>query len=384
MGYRTGKRITLSLTWLFLELAIVFSVFSQIGPLEKIARPGMYAMWFAVLVSNCIKNRGKIQISAFTQRFFIAYILFCLYCVITGLFNPSHLQANYIHVLLIPLLMTLAGDFYVNEDKALFNRIGKLYLVCSLILAVWVQLKYFSSYESWLHAEMYVYHSKNSGGQIWISAILVSVCLLEYKREIEKILIYIGCAYLLFITAMSQCRTSLLGILVAVIAVSVFRSKYKVRWIVLIAFVVIAMWIIPVTRQFLEQALLLNKYEGADLNTFSSGRLDFYEKAFQKILSSPIFGNGKAYVDCSYMSVLLESGVIGFALIEWIWGKKMVLCFQFEGEQNERLFLFLITVFYIIESLLEGYPPFGPGVSSFMFWLLTEIILNQSQPNVER
>lgn len=31
------------------------------------------------------------------------------------------------------------------------------------------------------------------------------------------------------------------------------------------------------------------------------------------------------------------------------------------------------VIFYFIESLLEGQPPFGPGVSSFMFWMLSEI-----------
>ena len=30
-----------------------------------------------------------------------------------------------------------------------------------------------------------------------------------------------------------------------------------------------------------------------------------------------------------------------------------------------------LTMFYFIESVLEGYPPFGPGVSSFMFWFLS-------------
>lgn len=31
------------------------------------------------------------------------------------------------------------------------------------------------------------------------------------------------------------------------------------------------------------------------------------------------------------------------------------------------------VIFYLVESMLEGQPPFGPGVSSFMFWMLSEI-----------
>lgn len=374
------RRETRGIAWLLalfvLELAVVFSVFSQIDALEQFARPAMYAAWLLVLLMGIVKNRGRIPLRGFTLRFFLAYLLFLGLCVVTGLVDSRHLSANYMRVLLVPLLVTFAGDLYADEDRALWNRIGKLYLVCSVIFAVWVQRTYFPSYASWLKANNYLFAEKNSAAQIWVSAIMISVFLMDHRGAFEKWMIYLACAYLLIMTGISQCRTAILGVAVSLTAFSVSRAQKKGRWILLIALVVLAVWMIPAARQFINQALFLDKYDSADLNTFSSGRIARYQMAFQKIQSSPFIGVGKYYVDCSYILILAESGILGFLFIEWIWLKKIVLCLRYRGDARSRSFLFLMTVFYLVESVLEGYPPFGPGVSSFMFWFLSAMVIN--------
>ena len=83
-------------------------------------------------------------------------------------------------------------------------------------------------------------------------------------------------------------------------------------------------------------------------------------------------------MDCSYILILAESGLLGLIIVEWVWFKKITMCFGYSGEPKAKTFLFMMTVFYIIESILEGYPPFGPGVSSFMFWFLSSQLINQS------
>ena len=82
---------------------------------------------------------------------------------------------------------------------------------------------------------------------------------------------------------------------------------------------------------------------------------------------------GSWYVDCSYLMILTESGVIGFLLIESVWLQVVIRNFRerFSGEDAPRVenFIVMLTVFYLVESLLEGFPPFGPGVSAMGFWL---------------
>lgn len=371
------KNKSSSITWLFLELAIVVSVFSQIETISKVMHPFMYLSWILVIGWGIIKNNFGIKISSFTKKFIVSYIAFCSFCLIVGQFDELYLSANYLRVLTVPLLLTIAGNLYSDMDKTLLNRLTILYLICSIIFAFWVQITYFASYGAWLTAQTYLFEQKNSAGQIWCAAIFAALFLVEYNNNIQKYLAYAGSFYLFVITAVCQCRTSILGIAVAIATYAMSRSKHKILLILLVILIAVLAWFTPFTRQFIEQALLLNKYEGADLDTFSSGRLGGYEIAFSYIFKSPIIGIGKYYVDCSYISILAETGLVGFFLIEFIWANKMLRCYRFNGEAKEKIFLFFITTFYIVESMLEGFPPFGPGVSSFMFWFLSEILCEQ-------
>lgn len=371
------KKNTWSLTWIVLQLAVVFSVFSQIDPVERFFRPAMYAIWAIALVLGVFKREGKLHVDAFSERFLIAYSSFFVFCLLAGLIDSRHFNANYIRVLIVPLLVTITGGMFANEDRTLFNRLGKLYLICSVIFALWVQRTYFPSYISWLSTRIYLFQQKNSAAQIWVTAVFVSLVLVEYNNKFERILIYVACAYLLFMTGICQCRTALLGVGAAVLTYAISRAQHKARWIAAVVVGGMIAWHIPVVHQFVEQALFLNKYAGADLNTFTSGRIDHYKTAIESIWASPIIGIGKYYVDCSYLLILAESGIIGFFLIEWVWLKKLYISYSFRGKQSEQTFLFILTTFYIVESILEGYPPFGPGVSSFMYWLMSSVIVNR-------
>lgn len=373
------KNYNLVLTDILLCLAIIFSVFSQIEPIENITRPIMYVMWIILFIVGCIKKRGKIYIDSFTQIFIICYVVFIAFCITTSLVDKEHLSANYIRVLVIPLLISIIGCLYSNINDKVINVIGRVYIYSALIFGLWVQFTYFPSYNSWLNQRLYVFVEKNSAGQIWISAVFVSLFLLEFKSKIERVIILLISIYLIVITGFSQCRTALLGLAVGLVAFAILRAKHKLRLIFLFVAVVVALWLIPRTHTFIEQALLINKYAGSDVNTYTSGRIDKYFKAFYIILESPFIGVGKYYVDNSYILITAESGLIGLAIIEFVWIKKMILCFKYEGDISYKSFLFVISFFYIIESLLEGYPPFGPGVSSFMFWLLSSLLINKSK-----
>lgn len=338
----------------------------------------MYAIWIAVLLVGCVKKQGKLLLSRFSIYFLIAYGLFCLLCAATGLFDSNHLSANYLRILLVPLLVTIVGDMYADEDNGLLNRIGRLYLICSVVFAIWVHATYFPSYSAWLISRIYLFQSKNSAGQIWAAAIFTSFFLLDYKNTIERVIVYFLCGYLLLMIGISQCRTVILGILVSIILFFISKTRKKLKWFAIISLLAIVAWVIPITRQFIEQALFLSKFEGGDFNTFSSLRVEKNQAAFMVFLSSPFIGIGEYYVDNSYLLILAESGLIGFCIIEWIWAKKIAICFKYRGKTSEQTFLFMMTVFYIIESILEGFPPFGPGVSSLMFWLLSSLLVARS------
>ena len=363
-----------SATNVLFVVAIICSVFSQITPISFFTRPAMYVAWSFVILWEIVNKSGKLYISGFSRRFIVMFLFFFCFCLFSGLY----LNTNYIRIMVVPLMVSFASDNMRVQKKTL-DFYAIVYSVCAVIFGIWVHFTYFRSYSSWLTTQVYLFSSKNSAGQIWCSAILIILFFIDYSNKKEKILGYITVAYLIFLTGISQCRTSILGLITAFSAYAISKSKHKIRWLSLLIAVVIIAWQIPISRQFIEQSLFLNKYAGTDLNTFSSGRFFLYKKALSQFLESPIIGVGQYYVDCSYLSILTESGIVGFLLVESIWFTKISQCFHFCGEKNLEAFLYTITVFYIIESLLEAFPPFGPGVSSFMYWLLSAYIINANR-----
>lgn len=79
------------------------------------------------------------------------------------------------------------------------------------------------------------------------------------------------------------------------------------------------------------------------------------------------------------ISILAESGIIGFLLIEIVWCSQLVrsLIFASKNKNMFGYFVVSITVFYIMESFGEANPPFGPGAAVFMYWLMVELIISK-------
>lgn len=357
-----------------LQLTIVVTIFSQMEAFSAIFRPLMYAFWLLLLGYSLAVNKGKICISSFTASFLFCYGLFALFCLLQAWLNPDYAVASYLNIMLIPLMVSIVSNLLNQKlSKDYIVLICKTYVVCALIFAAYINITFFASYQAWLASKQYLFASKNSAAQIWCTAILIIYyVILPVARR--KYLWYASAFYLLVLCGLSQCRTAILGLACVLIFNILMYSKHKVKWLLLLCFGLGGLLFLSETRQFISQAFLLEKYAGADLNTMSSGRLGLYAQALDRFIESPILGVGRYYVDCSYIYILAESGIIGFLLIEFIWFKRIVLNLKHKYSSYARPYILTsFVIFYFIESLLEGQPPFGPGVSSFMFWMLSEL-----------
>lgn len=366
-----------------LQLCILTSIFSQIESISSVTRPIMYMAWGVTAVFFISRNRGRIVIHKCTKIFAGCYVLLVVGCIMMALFGSKHLEGNYIHIMYIPLIVSLIGEnFAPVAQESDYKKLLKTYLLGALIYAFWVNITYFSSYNNWLKQNTYTFLQKNSAAQIWSTAILIALFLLEYRTKKQRILGYSCAGYLFFLCGISQCRTAILALVVALACYVLLKSKHKIRWGFFVLPLVLFVWNNPVTRRFIDQALLLTKYAGADINTFSSGRLDGWDRALSAFADSPFFGCGRYYVDCSYIAILAELGLCGFMLVETVWITRALSNFKKWSGSKADAFLMCLTVFYFIESALEGYPPFGPGVSSFMFWFLSVTYVDNNINNL--
>ena len=357
-----------------LQFTISITIFSQISSITIIFRPLMYLCWLVLFIYLISIKKGKIKISSFSASFLFCYGIFVLLCLVNPWLNPNYEFASYLQIMAIPLLVSLVSDLlYKKISKNYIVSICKTYVICALVFAFYINVTFFSSYQIWLASNQYLFEAKNSAAQIWCSAVLIIYYVILPVAK-KNYLWYISVLYLLILCCLSQCRTAILGLVCVLVFNILMHSKCKVKWLVLLCFCLCGMFFFSGTRQFISQAFLLEKYAGADLNTMSSGRLFLYAKALDFFIESPFLGVGRYYVDCSYLYILAESGIIGFLLVEFIWVKRIILNLKHKYSAYARPYMLTsFVIFYLIESLLEGQPPFGPGVSSFMFWMLSEI-----------
>lgn len=339
----------------------------------------MYLGWGALFAVVCIEKRFRVFFASNCLHYVVAFLYLMVFSLFVMVFNDKWTWPNSLSVMIVPIgVMFISSNLAESRiDNELFYTLTVLYFASSLFLAIWINVTHFPSYSNWLLAKEYVFPQKNSAAQIWCSSVFLAISFIKPKSFFQKLLLYMGCGYIILIVFISQCRTAILALGIVTILSILRKSKRKILWVLLLIGVFIALISIPVVRELLNQALLINKYKGTDINTFSSGRLDQYLDALKQFQGSPIIGVGKFYVDCSYIRILTESGIIGFLLIESVWVHQIhinIKTSRYTALGDITSLMVAMTAFYIIESFLEGYPPFGPGVSSFMFWFLNGIV----------
>jgi len=360
------------------SLAIIATIAAQIDMIASVARLFMFAFWILTFLFLIVCNKWTLPVSPFCKVYFVGYALYILHCALGTLQGGDHFSSRYLSIMRSPLLVTFVASLL--RDRVPYKSIiqlFKVYIISSLLFAIYCNLTFFSSYQEWLLRDYYGFSQKNSAAQIWFVAVFLIFFVVapDEKKISLKIGWYVCALYLIFMGGLSQCRTAILGIACVVVYQVIRHSKHKLKWALFFASLSIALWIIPVTNRYLSQVLLLQKYINTSLDVLSSGRVVLWRQAIEVFSEHILFGVGEYYVDMSYLLVLAESGIIGFLLIEAIWIARIaqnIKCVRLSKNFRLRIFDSFI-IFYLVESLLEGYPPFGPGASSFMFWFVSEL-----------
>ena len=349
------------------------TVLSQIDTRAQI---GFGICWLCLLWYCAVRKSESLKLN---KSFFITIFLYlglvlfaCASFIATG---DSAYLTSFPLLLGKALFMYVVG--YVIADY--FDVLRKwfvliyVYIGASLIYTFWVLFNYFPGLSAWLSSQVYFFASKNSYGQIAGVSIACAVFLLFTETSIISITLI----QLISITLM-QCRTTLLALVAFLFVFLVYKNKK--RWILIFGVAVVAtMLAVPSFRTYLVHVVALDKYSGNDLNGLSSGRLSLWAKAMTLTHNNPLIGNGSYYVDCFYINCYANVGILGSLFVFGIWSYRVYVSLTGLGQRDIRngsSYTWLsgltgaLVVFYLCESLFEAHPPFGPGTSSFLFWLL--------------
>ena len=375
-----SKHKILGYQWLIL-ISTIITVILQIPAFENL-RIINYFMWPVTGILVMVSQKGiigKTTIGLFYVFLEIWLFLLCALCtMITG---KSYLECGVLRILILPLFMYWIG-IQIN-DSFFLKKIFKGYIVAAVVLAIYIYMIYIPSFSTWSVNEVYLYGSKNSAAQIFSSAALLALYN-ETKKKSENALKLLAAGYLILVTALLQCRTAMLGILAAVIFIEIVVKKKRLKTMFGAILGTTVLLRNEKVQSFIQQAFLIRQYTGRSLNDFSSGRLMLYKVAIDKFSLSPWIGVGDYYVDDFFLNALVEIGLLGGGVVVGFWIFVALRNLRVTIKKNNEIqkILGAMTVYYFVTSLMEAFPPFGPGSCSFVFWLLQGYCDGLNQKNV--
>mgnify|MGYP002674842159 FL=1 len=375
-----NKHKMLGYQWLIL-ISTIITVILQIPAFENL-RIINYFMWPVTGILVMVSQKGiigKTTIGLFYVFLEIWLFLLCALCtMITG---KSYLECGALKILILPLFMYWIG-IQIN-DSVFLKKIFKGYIVAAIVLATYICVVYIPSFSTWSVNEVYLYGSKNSAAQIFSSAALLALYN-ETKKKSENVLKLLATGYLILVTALLQCRTAMLGTLAAVIFIEIVVKKKRLRTMFGVILGTTVLLRNEKVQSFVQQAFLIRQYTGRSLNDFSSGRLMLYKVAIDKFSLSPWIGIGDYYVDDFFINALVEIGILGGGVVVgfWIFVTLRNLRLTIKNNDEIQKILGAMTVYYFVTSLMEAFPPFGPGSCSFVFWLLQGYCDGMNQKNI--
>ena len=357
-------------------LTIISTVLTQVPALAGYFRPIMYAMWILTLVLGLIINRFRIH----SDSFLFIYIIVVLIIWTETILNLSTHSDSYIaKVVPLPLLCYLVGVLYSRVVKHNTTRIClAVLLITSFLMFSYIFATYIGNFGRWFNASTYIYEQKNSAAQIIGCTIIISDFLIKTERKwifVVKNLILI---FMFLVIVAMQSRAALISLIVTAIVYYFIILRGKKRFFITVLLLVILVAVLNngVLSRYVVKAFIFNDRQTKNLDNFTSGRLSYFVNAWGLFKEHPIIGTGHHRVDNLYLCVLSDVGLVGFIPVIVLWITRICknVAYYFKNKNPFSACVLCLTVFYFCESFAEAYPPFGPGVCAFMFWILCSFV----------
>lgn len=377
MIYRKG--------YLYEKLTIVACFLCNLSQVPVLIGNGVlslaYTLCWIVLAGILALSRLKIKMSIL-----ILPILFDVYCLIFSVLEngKSYMASN----LFIPINMSafiLLVGYWLGPyiDTVRFKRISKTFVISSLIVAIFLYFDVFRGVD-WAGAGGYLYASKNSAGQIFMTSIILIVFLHIKDHKIVSCLV-VG-IYISLIVMMKS-RATLLTLMIFVLYFILFvirKPTYKMLLLVAIIIGVVVVFQNDYLHELYINQILLNNREITDISAVTSNRDLQWQVFIQNFQYYALTGTGGTYLEAMPLAVLMSYGILGgipvllFSLYPLYVGIKNV------KKKEYRLMCTLIIAMGImmwINGVFEEQSPFGPGVKCYFLWLTTGIFLGYKRVN---
>lgn len=360
--------------------AVACSIVSQVFIALEIGNSDLLKLsWFIPFVFYLLSNAKQ-----FFDRILIPYYIFVLifvfYCLCCeAVTNVSYIGADTYNICISIFILSVSYCYgmHVQSFKRSFNNLAFFFFVASLIYGISVYVQYLVGAD--MFSTVYAYGDKNSAAQIFLSACIILFTLFRPSNFAQKIVAYSLIVILLYVMFVLKSRATLLGFFFVLGYFTFVYKNKKVRYVFFLSIIAMCIYILsnPSFYRTLVEGILFANRDSTDLNSLSSGRVEQLETCVDLFVSSPIIGIGNKYFDCFPIIILTQYGIMG-AIIVFVFIANRIKECVYKLDLNNQLDLcaFLLMMTYMLNSLFEAQPPFGPGVKCFPLWMIWGIMLS--------
>lgn len=353
-------------------LAVLGSLISQTPSLiEAQAMQWLKYLWilpfgFQLMLDN------KALISIWVRRVFICLLLFISYCMTLQVFTDNpYLAVDVLNICMSMVIALVSYSFW-----RMFGSQKVMMVFCGIIVFAGFLLAY-SVYKDYLADTSildfgYAFKNKNSMGQILLCCGFIALVNYKPKFVAVKIAYYLAICFMFFVMIVMKARATMVcGLFI--LMYYVFKSgnrKLQISVIFLFIFLVSLILLYQDLFELIVTGILLANNDVNDINDVSSDRVVLVSEAIELLKENYILGIGDFYIDCMPVAMLLQFGIFGatFVFFLIILFGYYVTRLDYNNDKLSRT-AFLLFCAFLINSLFEAQPPFGPGAKCFLLWI---------------
>jgi len=386
---RTFKEHFLLIKSLICILIIISIVqqFSFFQSYYSTIRNAIYIIGLLTIILS-VSNFSKIKIDTFT-RFFLAFFLsFQLLSLMGVLYGNSF---NNIGTLYIPI--SISFFIYMISSTIYSKSNSKTYIILMVIYVVLMLMLTFDIFKTYFNgifiSAQYLYDQKNSKGPMIDFSILFTIFLiLNLKNKILKFFLSSSIIFEFLVLNLIRSRADLLALYIVLIifVLKSIRKRLLLALIIIITSILLFIIFLPNLVNSISSTLIevfIKNYNVNNLNSLSAGRLYYYNQALKIFETNPIMGTlglQNYYVDNAFLTLTANYGLIGMILYVPFIGFLFYKIFAnlLKASIKElRFYISLAWLVTLIISLFEGLPPFGPGTTYLIVWILLPLITSK-------
>lgn len=301
--------------------------------------------------------------------FFVMFFFFyCLMC--QSIFGIVYLGAEVKNICLCLFIYITSYAFwsYYGDIKVMY-RLSWLLLYCGAILAFAVFVGSLMGVS--IEQKEYAFHNKNSMATILFCCGLIPFFILQGVKKMQKLFIYAALMFIFIVIFLLKSRATIVGVFFVFLYVvtKVGSIKYRVGAFFIFVCLLVVVLFNPHYYDIIVNNIIFAGNNASDIDAVSSGRVHLVNDALNEIPKHLWFGRGLFYLDCMPIAVIYQYGICGALLI---FGFIFYVAVKVSKRSSRSLvdsIVFLLFWVFMINSLFEANPPFGPGVKCFLLWL---------------